>query len=251
MHGILALSALHLSHLHQDGRQTAWLDIAIAHKSTALSMFSDQLHNISESNAKAMVSFASLAVAFSFASALNCHDPADGPSLRALIDVFTLARGVQTVVNGATEFLRQSNYAPLFNITVPEVNIPDHVLAAFDRLDNLNNQCSQQSSTHNKTPYERAITNLRELVVFTYAEPNSLTMAAGWAIRAPVDYLSGLKNYEPLALVVLAHYCAFLHLARENWCAGTWGRSVLEEIVQTLDPNWQCHIDWAIKQVTE
>ncbi|KAJ5675693.1 hypothetical protein N7462_008590 [Penicillium macrosclerotiorum] len=251
MHGILALSALHLSHLHQDDRQTEWLNIAIAHKSSALSKFSGQLKSITELNAKAMMSFAGLAVAFSFASALNCFNPEDGPSLGALTDVFVLSRGVQIVFNQAGDFLRESNFAPLFNIASPDIVIPDHVILAFDLLSNLNNQCKKHSPENVSSAYGLAIQRLRELASFSYAEPTSLTLAAGWAIRCPADYLDELKARKPLALVVLAHYCALLHLARENWCVGPWGRVVLEEIQTILDGGWQIHIEWALNQVAE
>lgn len=117
MHDVLALSALHLSQQSENGNQAKWLDMAIRHKNTALAMFSDQLNRIEPYEAKAMVSFASRAVAFS------------------------------------------------------------------------------------------------------------------------------------LAMFVLAHYCVFLYLARGNWCIGSWGRIVVEEISQELHPDWQCHIEWARGQI--
>lgn len=74
-------------------------------------------------------------------------------------------------------------------------------------------------------------------------------MAAGWAIRAPEDYLDDLKAHRPLALVILAHYCVFLHWGRENWCIGSWGLQVLTEISNMVEPHWQPHISWAVEQV--
>ncbi|CAG8280401.1 unnamed protein product [Penicillium nalgiovense] len=250
MHGIIALTALHLSHEHRDNQQAEWLSMAVAHKSTALSMFSTQLNDITESNAKAMMSFAGIAVAFSFASALACPDPDDGPSLPALIDVFVLARGVQAVVNQATDFLHHSNFAPLFNIVSPEVIIPEATLEAFDRLDNLNDQCYEYSAEHNVQSYKKVIASLRDLVCFTYAEPRSLTLAAGWAIRSSQHYLKELNNRAPFALVVLAHYCVFLHQARDNWCMGSWGQAVIEEIKLLLDPSWKSHLGWPISEIS-
>ncbi|KAJ5526780.1 hypothetical protein N7513_010939 [Penicillium frequentans] len=249
MHGILALSALHLSHLREDGRHVMWLDIAIAHKNTALVMFSDQLRNITKSNAKAMMVFAGLAFAFSLASAVDIGTKEDGPGLNALTDVFILARGVQTVLDAETDFLRQSNFKPLFDTTVPEVDIPENILAAFDRLEQLQLQCSQWDNNIDSASYTRAIKFLRDLAAITCAEPTSMTMAAGWAIHASQRYLDDLKAKKPLALVVLAHYCVFLHMARENWCIGSWGRKVLLEITQALEPDWHPHIEWATLNV--
>ncbi|KAJ5584881.1 uncharacterized protein N7459_004681 [Penicillium hispanicum] len=251
MHGVLAISALHVSHLCRDGRQADWIDVAIAHKSTALSLFSDRLHCIDESNAKAMMSFASIAVVFSFASVLNSHSPSDGPSLGALTEVFILSRGVQAVVNEAAEFLQQSNFAPLFDISSPVGAVPDDVLVEFDRLQELNNQFTLTSAGHKQESYCRAITCLRELAAFTYAEPTSLTCVAGWAIRASTDFLDDLRECKPLALVLLAHYCVFLCMAKDNWCVGSWGRTVFDEIVQLLDPSWQHHIQWATNKIAE
>lgn len=77
---------------------------------------------------------------------------------------------------------------------------------------------------------------------------------ASWlsmAIRAPADFLDELKNHEPLALVVLAHYCLFLHLAREKWCIRPWGKMVLQEIRRRLSSGWQHHIEWAVSEVLD
>lgn len=250
MHGILALAALHLSHLDSDDRHSDWFNTAVAHKNTALSMFSEQLANISQGNAKAMMSFAGLAVAFSFASALNLGPLEEGPSLGSLKDIFTLSRGVQTVVNAEMMFLRQSNFAPLFDVRDMDVPVPHHFLTAFERLEEVNVECYRQSSSHDMVPYQRAITYLRELAPFTFAEPTSMTLVVGWAIRAPAEYLEDLKGNRPLALVVLAHYCVFLHLARENWCVGSWGRIVLQEISRVLPSEWHHHLEWALEQVS-
>ncbi|OGE50210.1 hypothetical protein PENARI_c018G06053 [Penicillium arizonense] len=248
MHGILGLSALHLSRLREPESQPKWLSVAISHKNIALSMFSEQLSNIDHSNVKAMMSFAGLVVAFGLGSVLSSWT-AEGPSLNSLIEIFHLSRGVQAVANKEIEFLRQSNLAPLFDVTQPEVCFPDHVITAFDRLYELNAQCGQQSVHHNCSTYERVLQYLRELVVFTLAQPSSMTLAAGWAIRAPAEYLNDLDNRVPFSLVVLAHYCGFLHMARENWCVGSWGRVVLEEIKNSLTSDWQPHIEWADEQV--
>lgn len=249
MHGILALSALHLSHLRQDTQHVTWFNIAIDHKSAALSMFSEQLDDISQSNAKAMMSFAALAVAFSFATTLNSPTPEDRPSLSALTGVFSMSRGVQAVVSGSIDFLQHSTFAPLFNVTIPDVSIPEDTLKALDLLGQLVRRETQHMSERVSDAYQRPIAHLRDLAAFTYAEPTSMTLGAGWAIRASADYLEDIHARQPLSLIVLAHYCAFLHMARENWCIGHWGQTVLEEILEILSPEWHVHVDWAVRQV--
>lgn len=242
------MSALHLSHQRQGERSMAWLDIAIAHKNTALSMFSEQLNCIVQSNAKALMAFSALAFAFSLASALKMEEE-QGSSLNALIEVFSMARGIHTVINAEAHFIQRTNFAPLFDMTPPEVTIPEDALAALSHLQKLHNWYSLQSSDYNPAAYDTTIRCFRRLLGFTYSEPKSMTLAAGWAIRASAEYIDGLKARQPLALVILAHYCVFLHIARENWCIGSWGREVLEEILTVLDPEWKPHVSWAAEQV--
>ncbi|KAJ5715764.1 uncharacterized protein N7483_012945 [Penicillium malachiteum] len=246
MHGILALSALHLSHLREDGKHIMWLDAAIAHKSTALSMFTEQLSNISNSNAKAMMGFAGLAFAFSLASTLESAK--DVSRLDALIDVFSMARGVETVMSADEAFIQASEFAPLFDMTSPEVIVPDDTIRALEDLRKLYDRYALQSD-HNLEAYNSAICCFGRLVEFAYAEPTSMTLAGGWAIRAQADYVDALKRREPLSLVILAHYAVFLHLARGNWCIGSWGHEVLEEILANLDSDWLPHVSWASEKV--
>ncbi|CAG8890874.1 unnamed protein product [Penicillium egyptiacum] len=248
MHGILGLSALHLSRLRDDNSQAKWLSIAMSHKNVALSIFSEQLSNIDQSNAKAMMSFAGLVVAFRLGSSLT-PGSTDGPSLASLIDIFTLARGVQAVVSQQHEFLQESNFAPLFNITPPELTWPEDIVDAFRRLEELNAQCGQQLVHHDRAIYERDIDHLRSLSAFTLVQPQSMTLVGGFAIRASKHCLHDLSREHPFALVLLAHYCGFLHMARENWCVGPWGSIVLEEIQQLLPPDWQHHLEWPVRQV--
>ncbi|KAJ6179557.1 hypothetical protein N7519_010018 [Penicillium mononematosum] len=209
MHGILGLSALHLSRLRDESSQTKWLSIAISHKNVALSEFSEQLSNIDQSNVKAMMSFAGLVVAFRFGSSLT-PGSSDGPSLASLIDIFTLARGVQTVSSQQQEFLLKSNFAPLFNISPPELTWPEDIVDAFRRLEELNVQCGQQFVHHDTATYERDIAHLRSLSAFTLVQPQSMTLIGGFAIRASKHCLHDLNRGHPFALVVLAHYCGFL-----------------------------------------
>ncbi|KAL4993957.1 hypothetical protein BDV10DRAFT_197899 [Aspergillus recurvatus] len=249
MHGILAISALHRAHLYPHDRQAEWISTAVAHHSTGLALFTKQLDSIDESSAKAMTTFAAIAGVFSFASTLQSSGQADGPSLNALADILVLARGVQTIGSQAMEFLRPSTFAPLYNFSNPEANIPDDVLTALDYLESLNAEICQRSKCYRATYYERTIQTMRELAPFTYAEPASLTFVGGWAVWTPPEFLEGVRAREPFALVILAHFCVFMHTARHHWCIGSWGQIVLREIVQSLETDWHTHIKWPLVQV--
>ncbi|KAL4910528.1 hypothetical protein BDW74DRAFT_171999 [Aspergillus multicolor] len=252
MHGILAVSALHLALSDSGQEQAFWLGLATAHKGEALQALREGVNSVSADNARSMMGLSALVVAYAFGSALTSTDgsDADRPSLDGLNNVFVLCRGVQQVTNAAYAVLRQSNFAPLFNPGDQSVAIPDHVSESLDHLDQLNTQCLQAGdSAHDVETYTRVIDALRSLSGHAFTQPNSMTLAAGWAIRVSAEYLGYLQANYPFALIVHAHYCAFLHLARGNCFLQSWGRAVLGDILRLLDEEWKVHIRWPVTEV--
>lgn len=173
MHGTLAVPALHISLA-----ESFCLDLASAHKTKALHSFVGGLTDINLTNAKAMVSFAGFVVAFAFGSALTGSAEPDKPSLDALKNIFVLCRGVQKITNTAFSHLRQSTFAPLFDARTPDTAIPSRVKEALENLTKLNEDCGVES-THPIATYLHAIETLVDLSVYTYAQPDSMTLAVG------------------------------------------------------------------------
>ncbi len=247
MHGILAVSALHLALSEPPSEQAFWLGIATAHKGQALQFLRNGLGNITPENAKSMVSLSGLVVAYAFGSALTETD-VDKPSLDALNKVFVLCRGVQQINKTSHSILQQSNFAPLYRPGDASLAIPEHVKASLDRLDRLNTECLH-TGAHDAATYTHVISAMRGLSGHCFVQPNSMTFVVGWAIRLSPEYLEYLQAKEPFALVIHAHYCAFLHLARGNPFLEYWGRAVLEDILPLLDDSWRPHIAWPIAEV--
>ncbi|KAL4862607.1 hypothetical protein BDV12DRAFT_178583 [Aspergillus spectabilis] len=248
MHGILAVSALHLALSEPAQDQAFWLGLATGHKGQALQPFREGLERVTSDNSRAMMGLSALVVAYAFGSALTDVWDVDRPSLDALNNVFVLCRGVQHITNQSYSFLRQSNFAPLFTPGNPAIEIPEHVKESLNHLDRLNTECLH-AGDHDAATYTHVIAAIRGLSGHAFAQPNSMTLAAGWAIRVSQEYLGYLQDKVPFALVVHAHYCAFLHLARGNCFLQYWGRAVLNDILQLLDETWKPHIKWPIAEV--
>ncbi|KAL3478489.1 hypothetical protein BJX99DRAFT_104608 [Aspergillus californicus] len=246
MHGILAVSALHLALADSGPDQAFWLGLATAHKGEALQWLRESVHNVTPDNSRTMLGLSALVVAFAFGSALLSD--ADKPSLNALNDVFVLCRGVQHITNPAYPYLRESNFAPLFSPGRPSIPIPDRARESLDHLDHLNAEY-HHAADHDMEIYGKVIAAMRDLSSHAFCQPNSMTLAAGWAIRCSPEYLEDIQAQRPFAMVVHAHYCAFLHVARGNWFVQGWGRFVLEDIIRILDPMWKPHISWPVSEV--
>ncbi|KAF7591050.1 hypothetical protein BBP40_002010 [Aspergillus hancockii] len=247
MHGILAVSALHLSLSEVEPQKGFWLEMATAHKGQALPPFLENLHDVNPTNSKAMMALSSLVVAFAFGSALTGVSDADRPCLDSLNNIFVLCRGVQQIIS-ASAYLRQSNFAPLFNPTPPHIDLPDRARESLNHLDQLNTAFGL-GGDHDTATYTRVIGQLRELSVHTYAQPTGMMLAAAWAIRATPGYLSYVQQKEPFSLVIHAHYCTFLHISRENPFLQSWGSCVLRDIYHLLDSTWRPHISWPVSEV--
>ncbi|KAL4965751.1 Zn(II)2Cys6 transcription factor [Aspergillus stella-maris] len=249
MHGILAVSALHLA-LSEQSDQALWLETATAHKGEALQFLREGLGRVTDANARSMMGLSALVVAYAFGSALADTEisDTDKPSLEALNNVFVLCRGVHEITNQAYTVLRQSNFGPLFSPGDPSLAVPDYIKASFDHLDQLNAEFLQHGN-HDAATYSHVIEVMRDLAGHAFTQPNSMTLAAGWAIRATPEYLRYLQAKEPFALVVHAHYAGFLHSAKGNCFLQHWGRSVLEDIIGLLDERWKSYIGWPITEV--
>ncbi|KAJ5326774.1 Zn(II)2Cys6 transcription factor [Penicillium brevicompactum] len=246
MHGILAVSALHLALSEPASEQSFWFGLATAYKGEALYALRHNLTEMTPEKAKFMMGLSALAVVYAFGSVLTDVDDVQ-PGLDALNNVFILCRGVQQITGQAHSYLQQSNFAPLFNPGEPTVAVPDHVQQSLDHLDYLNTEYNEDDN--DTATYSQVITAMRSLSAHAFAQPNSMTLAAGWAIRVPSQYLEYLQLQRPFALVIHAHYCAFLHLARGNCFFKNWGHSVLRDILKLLDHSWIPHIQWPICEI--
>lgn len=246
MHGILGVSALHLE-LSRDSRERSqWVDLAVAHNAGALRSFVKSLPIITETNEKTRLGFSGLVVAHAFGAAMT--DITAKPSLDALINVFTLCRVVLNIIGTTSDTPIQGSFAPLFDLTAPTVVIPDNVLESLENLERLNKSMVIKAN-HDFDTYTKAIGSLKHLAARTFSQTLSVTLAAGMPIQCFKPYIDYVKQRQPMSLLILAHYCAFLHMTDWNMFIQPWGSHVLRDICASLDHDWKRHIVWPIQIV--
>lgn len=248
MHGILALSALHLARTKGDSR-AAYIGAAVAHQNQALALFRERLDDIDSSNAKAMFALSSIVAvyAFGFPQSPDSGDP------RTCVDdlyrVLVLSRGVQQVISKASSSLQESSFRPLLQFDDYTPYLPDSARSAIERLREANHDCGARDSTHDTTSHGLAIDKLAEELSAVYGGLNSITVAGRWAIRLKPHYVDSLRERKPLALVILAYYCVLLHHLRQNWCLAEWGARVATAIWILLDEQWRALAHWAMMEI--
>ncbi|OJJ96156.1 hypothetical protein ASPACDRAFT_54566 [Aspergillus aculeatus ATCC 16872] len=246
MHGLLALSAIHLARTRDEVKRAAYVSVAVAHENQALAFFREQLSDINASNAKAMFAFASVVVVYTFGFLHPSHAPGtDDPwaCINGILQVFTLTRGVQQILNEATSTIRDSDWGALFQLDDYDDVLPDDERSALDRLHEMNHVCKGQDPAHNSITYEHAIENLADLMAAAHQGVTSVRQACRWAIRLKAEFVQLLQEHQPLALVIVAYYCAILHRLRDIWFVDDWGIRVLKAIWQVLDDQWRPLLD--------
>lgn len=242
MHGILALSALHIARTRDDQRHESYVAAAVAHQNQALASFRQLLNNITEDNAKAMFSFASVVVVYTFGFP-QTPDPADPWScVDGLLQVLLLARGVQQLLNQATSWIRSTDWEELFHFDPYDPSPPDDARRVIQRLSGLNRTCGAQDPTHNISVYETVIENLADMMATVSSGLNSVPAAAKWGIKLKPEFVDLTREHRPFPLVILVHYCAVLHRLKYHWCFDQWVERVPKAIWKILDDSWRVHV---------
>ncbi|PKY00601.1 C6 zinc finger domain protein [Aspergillus campestris IBT 28561] len=242
MHGILALSALHIARTRDDQRHESYVRTAVAHQHQALTFFRQLLNNITEDNAKAMFSFAGIVVVYTFGFP-QTPDPADPWScVDGLLQVLLLARGVQQLLNQATSWIRSTDWDELLQFDPYDPSPPDDARAVIQRLSKLNRDCGAQDPTHSISLYENVIENLADMMAAVSSGLTSVPVAARWAIKLRPEFVDLAREHRPFPLVILVHYCAVLHRLKYDWCFDQWDERVPKAIWKILDDSWRVHI---------
>ncbi|KAF7714731.1 Sterol uptake control protein 2 [Penicillium ucsense] len=247
MHGILALSALHLARTGPDpSRKTAFLNRAVTHQNQSLALFRELLSDIRESNAKAMFAFASVVVVytFGFPHTPDAQDP--GSCIEDLYQVLFLARGVQQVIRSPAEYLSHTNFAPILQIEEIQTELPDDANATINDLHEANEVCGAQNRAHETEVYTAAIDNVAEMLRWVYGGMTSNVVAGRWAIKLPSRFMELLREREPMALVLLAHFALLLHYLKHRWCFEDWCGRLAKAVWRLLDHEWRSLVHWAM-----
>lgn len=250
MHGILALSALHLARTSPEpSRRTAYLNRAVAHQNQALVLFRELLSDVNESNAKAMFAFAAIVVVytFGFPHTPDVQDP--WTCIDDLYQVLVLTRGIQQVIRPTAESLSASAFAPILQVDETHAPLPDDAATIIRHLHEANEVCRARDPTHEQEIYTATIDNIAEMLSWVYGGTNTSVIAGRWAIKLPSRFLELLREREPLALVMLAHYGVLLQHLKHRWCFDEWCVRVAKAVWAILDDQWRPLVHWAMKGI--
>ncbi|KAL2831317.1 hypothetical protein BJY01DRAFT_108590 [Aspergillus pseudoustus] len=256
MHGILALAAVHIAQTRVprasgDNNVQAsrdYLQIAVSHQNQALALFREQLGDVNPTNGKAMFAFASITVLYAFGFP-RTPDPGS-TAVGDLVQAFVLVRGVQHVLSQAMSTIFEDRvWAPIRQVNEYDPTLPIEARAAIDQLHKANEACTRQDPIlHDSALYQEAIDHLADLMAAINAGLG-FALACRWAIKLQPAFVDRIRDRRPLALAILAHWCALLIRLQDVWFGIEWGTRVAQEIWYVLDDNWRPLIHGCMEQI--
>lgn len=249
MHIILAISALHCAYLiPKDSAQYAW--IAHDHNAKALTLFRSSVSRITKENGVAILSFAFLQILFCLGSPLVPHrvilaDPIDGfcETLSALRGFFQLQPAVYAYVGEEGITAAWLRHERTSRIIVSD----DILLQRILELHELN-----EASTHpecDKDVCRRAISSLQQFSAEVSTQPLTWEAILAWLLTITEEFSLILKQRNPVALIILSHWCVPIHHASSQWFLNSWGDKIIRSVAQMLSPEWLLPMQWPLNEL--
>lgn len=253
-HGLLALSALQLAGTStRSAHRSRYLSAAREHQMLALGgVGTNGLEDLTTAQCNAHFALCCVLVVFSFAFCL-IHDDPDGEAepdqpeiLDELMEVFELTRWLVSGMMLTMDRVAEGELYPLVRPEEPRPTMPDMSRLVVLSLRRKNEMQALRDPSHEKEVYAQALDHLGNSLeqLMSGGEPKDFAFC--WAFRIPVRFQDLVRERQPFALVVLAHYAVVLHHLRESWWMGDWATRILQEIVDYLDPEWRELISWPI-----
>ena len=256
MHGILAISALHLSQQFSGSRREIYTETAMRHHSWALSLCVPLLSNVTPENCQSLYACSILIATFSFASqGLSIYRPS--MHISEVIKIFRLVRGTASIVEQARSWIEQSDMRILLALIRYAQWTPGsrHVHTVHTQLETLLNQQedelqSPQLPGSSKVVIIRSTRHLLDVFDSCIASDNQATILA-WPAVVDSEFLDLMQQREPWALVMLAYYGAVLHLTTRAWWIEGWGKFLVNLAAGYLDDHTRSAIAWPIAVVNK
>ena len=253
MHGLLAISSLHLA-INDPSQRTLHTDVARGHQTKALQTYLPSLDHLTPSNCHAIFAFSCLTVLQTFA--YQQFAPR-GESLNAALQIMAFSRGLRAIyVISQTWMLGGDLCETLQMDDLEDVPISADVDHALRRLATYNNtvyaHTADDKAEVGKKAYAHAIDRLRHVFGSRGREGRFNLML--WPVVVQEQFVEMAKNGDSFALVLLAHYGVLLDLAFQGWWSESFGKRLVEDIRDKLGGvghgnRWSELLEWPLKRV--
>ncbi|VUC31225.1 unnamed protein product [Clonostachys rosea] len=250
MHQLLATSAHHLAYLNPspDSPYTLYASI---HQNKALFGLQSTLTQITNENCHAVFAASVFLCICGFAS-YSSQSVGDGrPAYENLLDVLLLIRGKSFILDSFQEKLHHGPLGMLFHKSYQNPAAPPILATFISQLRYLGSLIAEGDP--NSTVCREAVNSTigwTERVIESTHWPD-LRFTLSWPICLSEGFVDLLKQSDPMALALLAHYSVILqHTGNMHWYLNGWGERVIKDIGDSMDADWRETISWPLGTVS-
>lgn len=261
MHSILAVAALHISHLRPEQRRSYW-ERAAMHQDRALELQQEALANASRGNADALFAFSLLVIYYAFASPKASGSQDSEQPLAGAIQCISIMCGIRYVMLRIQQWVEEGPLAQLLSFH-PNNMICNHSFSDpdteryFQKFLVLCSTSSDMNKTHefeDIEQYAAAASTLRASFLQAESKADSALNTPpiwNWACRLAPEFLQRLGKLHPIPLVLVAHWCVILAQIRQYWWIQGWVDHTMGQIKEALPQEYHEWLDWPTKQIQE
>ncbi|PCG94854.1 Hypothetical protein PENO1_076420 [Penicillium occitanis (nom. inval.)] len=258
-HATMAIAALHICHLEPPNPES-YYTAAYKNYRNAVVAFPKAVKDMNPQNSVAILSFSLLILMFQLGISVV---PGAGPMSDAFpaVDAYnaiSALRGTWSLIDQLTPHLANSHLSALF---IHRKHLRFEVLdesheKMIEFLTRLNDTVEYgQPDTISRRNSDRqtcaqAITVLRFWFSIMAAKlPTTWLLLVWWPAGVSPEFLLLLKNKDPMALIIVCHWCAGMHRIPTKWYLDGWARRMLKAMMELLGPEWNFALQWPMDEV--
>ncbi|KAF5486040.1 hypothetical protein CGCF413_v013463 [Colletotrichum fructicola] len=246
LHEALSLSARHLS-MTVSEKSSEYLNLAVQLQNRAILLFNSEKVRVDETTCVPMILFSSILGRHLCMDALAFRSADLGPFLDCYVNFVRVHRGVKVIVNRGWPLLKDSELCPLvaWGMGLGRLRSRGHdcddILRLLDSYEDISPDCLE--ACHRAIEFVQIAVDDLQVRMFTRGK-HLYQIVFSWSLLVPEAFSEMLVQRKPVAIAILAHYAALLHLARDLWQIGDSGAYLLNVISKYLGSEWDEWLAW-------
>lgn len=257
MHGVLALSALHLATM-KPAQKAKYASLCDKHQASALSSYRYILTHITDDVANALFALSTILSISSLARAtLRASEMAEPQhiNVESICELLYLTRGVREVKEATNDLISRGPFAVvLFGHQISadvQVTMSPDIMDVFRGLERMvHSICLEQDERKHCSDAVAHLQSVFESILGKYMTGN-LEMGHIWRWTAMLsyDFIKMVQAEYPPALVITAHFTVATLMLRETWYVSEWGSLAFEGVRLALKGQLGEYLQWPEEQM--
>lgn len=253
MHGLLALSALHLACL-QPEEALKYARLSDKHQAIALAKYRSILaSDIDMESADALFAFAGTINLTTMARSCSpiINNFSSTINIDSTLEVFHLTRGCRDIIRVCgqhihsgpmSEMLQGHHFGDDTLVTLPN-NVTSHfqdlraMLLDFPFADRAHLEACQEALEFLETMY-------KNIMYFAKDSPIQVGQVWYWTTQTSPSFLRLVQERNASALIIIAHFAAATMAIQMAWFTENWGICCLRGVQAELDPEYHQWLEW-------